>query len=245
MRFTLTDPRSAGLAGGRGDTVHYVVDGVATHLFRYGAGDTDWCTLPREGAAEPVTSDPRTGLGLDRPVGARVLYVAANLGLMLVKYGAGTKDWATARGMVPAPSDTTSFYRSDGVWAAPSVPAFGADVGGTVPASGGFTDRLLQSDGTWITPDGLGGGAATVTAATLALGATAKCEHRITVTDAAVSPTSKIQVGWGATLDTDANGPDMDAVSFAARPGAGSFVVLVTCAQPIAGDVKALYTVGA
>lgn len=111
---------------------------------------------------------------------------------------------------------------------------------GLTPASGGGTANYLRADGTWAAPTA----AVNVTAATLALGATAKTEHRIAVVDGLVSGTSKIQVAWGNTLDTDPNGPDMDSVTFAARAGSGTFDVLVCSLSPILGDLKIHYLVG-
>jgi len=79
---------------------------------------------------------------------------------------------------------------------------------------------------------------------TLALGAEPKPDHRVTVVDALVSGSSKVTVSWGSLANTDANSPDMDPLVFAAIPGAGSFVVLVSSpASPVSGDVKISYTV--
>jgi hypothetical protein len=91
------------------------------------------------------------------------------------------------------------------------------------------------------------GGGGSLTAATLACGATAKAVHKITVTDGTVTGTSKILVGWGTCLDTDTNGPDMDDVSFCARPAAGAFDVIVAVQGStfIGGDVKINYMVAA
>jgi hypothetical protein len=83
-----------------------------------------------------------------------------------------------------------------------------------------------------------------VKAAVLNLGATAKVEHRITVVDATVGVTSLIMVNWGATLDTDDNGPDADSVTFGALAAAGSFVVKVCALNPISKLLKINYLVG-
>jgi hypothetical protein len=246
LMYTTTDPRIAGRIAPVGATVQFVEEFVATPLYKYAAADTSWCTLPRDGAAEPVTSDPRVGAGLDRPVGATVMYVAAGLGLTLTKYGGGPKDWCSRRTAIPASDGSASAYlRADGTWASPPTPpTFSTGAAGLVPASAGADASFLRGDGSWATPDGGVGGSASATAATLTLGAAPRREHRVTVTDAAVSPTSKLLVTWGTALDTDANGPDMDAVIFAGRPSAGSFTVVVTSAQPISGDLKINYLVG-
>lgn len=98
MRFTTINPQTAGLAADVGETVMYVNAGgvprVATLLFKYGATDLEWCTLPFHGGAEPVTADPRIA-GLDRTVGSRVLYVTGGAGTALLKYGAAALDWCT------------------------------------------------------------------------------------------------------------------------------------------------------
>ena len=95
-------------------------------------------------------------------------------------------------------------------------------------------------------PPGLKGdtGGGSLTAATVTLPAPAKVAHEVVVTDAAVSGTSKILIGWGVCADTDTNGPDMDPMQFAVRSRtAGSFVILVTSPQPITGPVNVYYQV--
>jgi hypothetical protein len=87
-------------------------------------------------------------------------------------------------------------------------------------------------------------GTASLTAVTLNLGADAKTEHRITVVDGLVGATDLIMVTWGATLDTDDNGPDADSVTFGALAGAGSFVVKVCSLNPISKLLKINYLVG-
>ena len=83
-----------------------------------------------------------------------------------------------------------------------------------------------------------------IKAAVLNLGAAAKVEHNITVVDATVASTSLILVMWGATLDTDDNGPDTDSVTFRALAGTGSFVVRLGALNPISKLLKINYLVG-
>jgi hypothetical protein len=66
--------------------------------------------------------------------------------------------------------------------------------------------------------------------------------------DATVTGTSKILIGWGSVLDTDTNEPEMDDLSFSARPAAGSFTLIVAAGasrQLVGGPVKLNYMVAA
>ena len=83
-----------------------------------------------------------------------------------------------------------------------------------------------------------------IKAAVLNLGADAKVEHNITVVDATVASINLILVMWGATLDTDDNGPDTDSVTFRALAGTGSFVVRLGALNPISKLLKINYLVG-
>ena len=83
-----------------------------------------------------------------------------------------------------------------------------------------------------------------IKAAVLNLGANAKVEHNITVVDATVASTSLVLVMWGATLDTDDNGPDTDSVNFRALAGTGSFVVRLGALNPVSKLLKINYLVG-
>ena len=71
-----------------------------------------------------------------------------------------------------------------------------------------------------------GGGGAAIRAATVTV-ATPVTVTTATVTDAAVTPANLILVGWGAVVDTDANGPDTDNLSFSAVAGTGNFTVRI------------------
>lgn len=80
MRWTTANPQTAGLSGSIGESAMFVdvaaPTATATRMVKYAAGDTAWCTLPSQGAAPPVTSDPRSA-GLDGPIGAKVMLVSA------------------------------------------------------------------------------------------------------------------------------------------------------------------------
>ncbi len=122
-----------------------------------------------------------------------------------------------------------------------TVSTFGAGASGVVPASGGGTVNFLRADGTWAAPT------ATVTATTayVNLGATPGTRLSATVTDATVSPTSKILVTWGAVTNTDDNDPEMDDITFFATPGTGQYTLTATAVQPIVGRVRINYQVAA
>lgn len=95
--YVTSDPRSSGLAAVVGSSVLYVpaigpTAGVATQLYKYATGDTDWCTLLAGAGATPVTADPRTA-GRAGPVDARVLYVTGGEGTLLYKYGTSDTAW--------------------------------------------------------------------------------------------------------------------------------------------------------
>lgn len=114
---------------------------------------------------------------------------------------------------------------------------FTAALKGLVGPSGGGTTTFLRADGSWVIP------VPDIKAATLNL-ASARSDHVITVVDADVSPSSQISVTWGSTLDTDENGPQMDVVTVAARPGSGQFDVVIGSLSPIRGALKINYLIG-
>jgi hypothetical protein len=62
------------------------------------------------------------------------------------------------------------------------------------------------------------------------------------ITDAAITPASKIVVFWGAVSDLDENGPE-EAVTFTATPTSGSALVRVSSNQPfpVGGQYKIRY----
>jgi putative cofactor-binding repeat protein len=67
---------------------------------------------------------------------------------------------------------------------------------------------------------------------------------KVTVSDAAVTPASRILVQPAGPLDTDENDPEMDAVTFAATAGTGAFdVTVMSAAQRIGGTFRLNYLV--
>lgn len=66
------------------------------------------------------------------------------------------------------------------------------------------------------------------------------------VTDAAVTGSSQILMGWGATTVDDENTPDMEDISFQAIPGTGQFTAVITASNDnsFGGAFKLNYLVG-
>jgi hypothetical protein len=101
MRWTTTDPRSAGLADKVGATINYVSSGDEyVTLVKVNATDTDWAAVDAVLPASPmdssrcpfVVADPRTG-GRKGGKNEVVFYYAAGEGIYLIKYGDGDTDW--------------------------------------------------------------------------------------------------------------------------------------------------------
>lgn len=95
LEYVTTDPRVSGLPRPIGSKVAYVVNGNPVTLWKYAAGNTNWCTAPIGGlSGSIVTTDPRTG-GLAAPIGTIITYVNANAAMRLRKHGASNADWCT------------------------------------------------------------------------------------------------------------------------------------------------------
>ena len=120
---------------------------------------------------------------------------------------------------------------------------FTTSLKGLAPPSGGGTTNFLRADGAWAAP--AGGGGATVTEAMVNVGTTPVRTAAVVVTDAAVSPSSRIVLGWGGVVDTDENSPDMSEVDFAAVPGSGQFTARISSQRDlIRGTFRLNYTRG-
>ena len=128
----------------------------------------------------------------------------------------------------------TDFVASGASHARGAVPDPGAVAGAT---------KFLREDATWATPPG-GGGGNTATAVVVTAPYTGAQAITVTVTDAAISSTSKILLGWGAVLDTDDNTPEMDMVSFFAIPSTGS-MALTLSGPSLGGNYRLNYQVAA
>ena len=90
-----------------------------------------------------------------------------------------------------------------------------------------------------------GAGSFTVTSVTVDLPYPARRSHRVTVTDAAVTGSSKIMLCLAGVPDTQANGDDAsEPLSMSAIPGTGSFLFCANFLTPIAGPLIINYTLG-
>ena len=103
-------------------------------------------------------------------------------------------------------------------------------------------DTASPTGGAWGASGG-GGGGATITAATIDV-PFGRHERTVTIVDVSCTATSKVLVGWGATLPTDENQPSMGRVDFSAVPAAGSLDVTVSSDEAVGGAYKILYTLG-
>lgn len=104
-----------------------------------------------------------------------------------------------------------------------AVNTFGAAQAGVVPPSGGGTTNFLRADGSWAAPTA----AVAATEVQLNFGTDPVDSKQFTVTDAAVTPTSKIIIvqsavagAGGATDDSE-----LDPIAVSAFPSSGSFTV--------------------
>lgn len=90
-----------------------------------------------------------------------------------------------------------------------------------------------------------GGGAATVTQASVTLPSPAKRNHAVVVTDAAVNGASKIMLSLaGAPVTAQNEAEDIEMLSMGALPAAGSFTFQAGFHNPISGPVLINYMVG-
>lgn len=104
-----------------------------------------------------------------------------------------------------------------------AVNTFGAAQSGVVPPSGGGTTNFLRADGAWTAPTA----SVAATEVQLNFGATPVDSKQFTVTDASVSPTSKILIAQSGTAAAgqDADNAEMDPIAVSAIAGTGQFTV--------------------
>jgi hypothetical protein len=97
-----------------------------------------------------------------------------------------------------------------------------------------------------LTIAGGGGGSATVTQVEVTCPYPAKYSHvGIIVTDAAVSPTSKIVLSLAGVAETKANSSDtVDMLDMKAVPGTGQFEFQASFMNPFGGPLTINYMVG-
>jgi hypothetical protein len=143
--------------------------------------------------------------------------------------------------------------------------AAGGDLGGTYPsptvtqargllettgpttlAMGAVADgEFLRRVGATVVGAAPGAGSVNIKATTVTVSAPIG-DASFTVTDADVSPTSQIIIGWGNCAQSDANHPGMGAVGFNAVPGTGEFTAELFSLDntELFGDFKLNYLVG-
>lgn len=247
MRFVTAIP-TAGLGGSILERVGYVSAGGLAVYAKYGMADTDWALVPDVAVitSRAVTTDPRVG-GLGGRMNEVVLFVSGGVGTYLRKYGGAATEWVawtvtsagdellgaataadqrTTLGLGSAATQSSSsFAASSHAHAAGDITSGTMDTArlGSGTANG---TTFLRGDQTWATPGGGGGGAASSVSIAFTDGDTFR---RVTVTDAAVSSTSKI-VGTITRPDTT-NDADRGLVYIPtiARRFSGGFDLLVAC----------------
>lgn len=112
-------------------------------------------------------------------------------------------------------------------------------------AGAGVSAAVSGSTGT-VTIAGGGGGGASATEVEVDFGATPAWDALFTVTDAAVSGTSKIMIAESGKVATGRvlGDSQWDSISCAANPGAGSFSVYALAHPgPVVGKRTLIYTV--
>jgi len=75
-----------------------------------------------------------------------------------------------------------------------------------------------------VPSSGGSGGGSSITATTVTV-SSPSLEASVTITDASVSSTDKINVIWGNCLQTDENHPSMGPIEFNAIAGTGNFTL--------------------
>jgi hypothetical protein len=223
-----------------------VVDRVAGKLYILASGDVVTEIAGGGGGGAPTNAQYVT-LATDAGLSAERVLTAGS-GISLTDGGAGgpiTVACTVSPGVPTSRTiNTTAPLAGGGDLTADrtlSVATFGAGASGVVPSSGGGTVNFLRADGTWAAPTA----AAAATSVYVDLGTPANTRRTATVVDAAVSPTSKILVSWGAVQNTDDNDPEMDAITFHGLPGTGQFTLVASCQRPIEGRVRINYQVAA
>jgi hypothetical protein len=108
------------------------------------------------------------------------------------------------------------------------------------PAPASATDVATKA---YADSVGGGGGGLTVVQTIIDIGNPESTVGTATVTAVGVTSTSKIFVFWGNVTDSSENDPEMDEVTFIAKPGTGSFVVKVVGERQIAGKFPIQYFV--
>jgi len=153
----------------------------------------------------------------------------------------------TSFGQASAVGSSANYARQDhthGTPTAPTVPGPATTVtsettAGLSPAVGVAT-TYAREDHTHGTP---AAGAVSMTQATVTL-PYALSTHRVSVTDAGVSPTSKILLSLAGVAETSANSSDaVELLAMQALPGSGSFTLSASFLTPVGGPLTVNYVV--
>lgn len=114
---------------------------------------------------------------------------------------------------------------------------------GVAPATIAGTTQFLRADGTWAAPAASGSVDIKGTTITATYDS---YDYSEVVTDAAVTSSSQILLGWGTTTVDDENTPDMESINFQAIPGTGQFTAVISSANDnsFGGVFKLNYLVG-
>lgn len=158
-----------------------------------------------------------------------VIMSAAGIGDAAVTYAKLQDVSATARLLGRITAGAGEAEELTGTQATTLLDAFTSALKGLAPASGGGTSNFLRADGTWALPPG-GGGGASATTIERDLGTTPTWRGTFTITDAAITTSSKV-LCWQASgpytgKGTRADEAELAPVSvIAVEPANGSAVV--------------------
>ncbi len=244
----------------------HVGAGGAAHANVVAAGAAGFMTGADKTKLDGIASGAQVNVPTDLSYTAATRLLASSTGADATLPLVSTGD----AGLAPASGGGTSnFLRADGAWAAPggggatnltytaatrviasdtgtdaTLPLVTSGDAGLAPASGGGTSNFLRADGTWAAPAG-GGGAAAIKSALVSIPYGVN-RASVTVVDAAIAPGMNIIATQGATVGTDENDQEMDAVLFSAVAQTGQFLLTVAAAacDRIGGAFRIAYTYG-
>lgn len=151
-------------------------------------------------------------------------------------------EWATASGGGLSDGDKgdITVSGSGATWTIDNSVVTVAKISATGTPS---STTYLRGDGTWSTPSG-SSGSFSVTEVEIDFGSAPTRSKRITVTDAAISTSSKIMVSPSGNVATGRVGNDWewDTINFSVVPGTGNFLLTGYASGRIKGKRKIYYT---